>query len=127
MVVGPDWVDHGADSWAWPDSGAHPDILAAIVAIRAGLWALPRKRLAVSLPSLDALRHGPGTRANLEVVDETLDGFSLVTPARAGRPGPDPVRGRRTGAAPAATRAERPAPGRVLRQRGRARTAATGQ
>ncbi len=76
-------MDHGADSWAWPDSGAHPDVLAAVAAIRSGLRALPRKRLAVSLPSLDALCHGPGARADLEVVDETLDGVFLVTLARA--------------------------------------------
>jgi len=82
-VVGLDRMDHEADSWTRPDSGAHPDVLAAIAAIRAGLRALLRERLAVSLPSLDALRHGPGARADLEVVDETLDGFSLVTLARA--------------------------------------------
>jgi len=90
VVMGPDRMDHGADSWAWPDSGAHPDVLAAIAAIRAGLRALLRERLAVCLPSLDALRHGPGARADREVVDETLDGLSLVTLAHA-RAGLDPL------------------------------------
>jgi len=92
-VVDPDGIGHGADSWAWLDSDAHPAVLAAIAAIaaiRAGLRALLRERLAVCLPSLDALRHGSVARADLEVVDETLDGLSLVTLAHA-RAGLDPT------------------------------------
>ncbi len=79
LVVGQDRMDHGTDSWAWPDNGAHLDVLAAIAAIRAGLRALPRERLAVSLPSSDALRHESVARADLEVVDDTVDRLSLLT------------------------------------------------
>ncbi len=141
LVVGPDRMDHGTDSWAWPDTAVHPDVLAAIAAIRGGLRTLPRERLAASPPSPDAVRRGPVARADLGGVAETLDGLSLLTlgeralaayrtavpavlppqaPAspqgRARRPGTGLVRGRRPGAAPAARRAERPATRRVLCQ-----------
>ncbi len=83
VVMGPDRADHEADSWAWLHSAAHPDAVSAIAAIQGGPRALPRERLAVSLLSLDALRHGSVARADLEVVDDTVDELSLVTLARA--------------------------------------------
>jgi len=83
LVGGPDWADHGTDSWTRPDSAAHPDVLAAIVAIRAGLRALMRERQAASLPSPRGLRLAEGDDRDdpnaPDALDEVLDGLSLLT------------------------------------------------
>jgi len=71
-VGGADWADHGADSWAWPDSGAHPDVLAAIVAIRAGLRALLRERKADATPPPRALRLAAVAPHDSDGIDETV-------------------------------------------------------
>ncbi len=79
MVVGPDWMDHGSDSWAQPDSSAHPNVLAAIAAIRAGLRALLHERGADAVPCPLALHLAEAAPHDPDGIDETLDGLSLLT------------------------------------------------
>ncbi len=79
MVVGSDRMDHEADSWTRPDSGAHPDVLAAIAAIRAGLRTLLRERRADSTPPPRALRLAEVAPHDPDGIDETVDGLSLLT------------------------------------------------
>jgi len=97
LVGGPDWADHGTDSWTRPDSAAHPEVLAAIAAIQVGLRALLRERRAASLPSPHTLRLvevAPDDRDDPDALDELLDGLSLLTlgqRARAAWPAAVPV------------------------------------